>query len=746
MNARTILLISAVCLVLSAVANPLFAQQAAVTSDMPTNLVSTGEDNELDDQIGDHEDPFEYITIHINGIMWDVLNDQPLPQFLYYLDGIAQRTNDDGEFTHTLFGLNHTITFDHPRFDPQTIRVRDIGFFDDPFIIEVVSAQVSGFVRDQYNDAVLPDFTFQYSDGVTPQNIRTDENGFYLFRTRTGSHSFHVDVLPFDVHDDTLDIQPNEFLEYDLNLVSGEVNGTISNFNTGEILMDVPVDIVGLNLQTISDAEGNYSIQTRTAQQVVHIDHYPYAEVLDTVEIVPLEAITHDLQLRAGILSVLADSLNATIDVVDEVIRSVWLRNDGSATIDGTVRSIPLRNAHRYLYIVREVSSIDALNDNALQGINFVNGRFYISGANNQSNPNRISVMNWDMEQVGGFGQPGSQYPGADEVGFRDMAYDGEVLWGGMGNELVSFYPELGREVSRIVGPFEQNIAMAWDPIRELLWVMGDGTDMVGINTIDGEIMATIPMNDLNVKAMTWYSGQRDGYRMFLSVQEFAGDRMLYRMNMETGEYLRVTALSTHQFPSRILGIDIVEGIYGDVVYLAGILDSDRDHIYMWEIDTFTGWAIPDPIVISIPPEDSIEVQVSFTPWRLPNDTYEGFLFGQHNTVEGESRLPMTLVLNRETDVDDDDQALPLKFALNNPYPNPFNPSTTIPFTIPERTEVSLIVYDLLGRETAVLHRGGMTAGKYMVTLNGSQLSSGVYFIKLTTGSDQAVRKIVLLK
>ena len=78
--------------------------------------------------------------------------------------------------------------------------------------------------------------------------------------------------------------------------------------------------------------------------------------------------------------------------------------------------------------------------------------------------------------------------------------------------------------------------------------------------------------------------------------------------------------------------------------------------------------------------------------------------------------------------------------------PNPFNPSTSIQFSIVDARIVTLKVYDILGRDVATLVNERMSPGVYTVTWNASRLSSGIYFVRLQAGNFTAVRKIVLMK
>ena len=88
----------------------------------------------------------------------------------------------------------------------------------------------------------------------------------------------------------------------------------------------------------------------------------------------------------------------------------------------------------------------------------------------------------------------------------------------------------------------------------------------------------------------------------------------------------------------------------------------------------------------------------------------------------------------------------PFEFALSQNYPNPFNPKTAISYQLPAAGMVKLAVYDITGREAASLVDGYKSAGEYEVVFDGSELSSGIYFVRLSAGVFEDVRKMVLLK
>ncbi len=89
---------------------------------------------------------------------------------------------------------------------------------------------------------------------------------------------------------------------------------------------------------------------------------------------------------------------------------------------------------------------------------------------------------------------------------------------------------------------------------------------------------------------------------------------------------------------------------------------------------------------------------------------------------------------------------VPGTFALEQNFPNPFNPSTTIRYSVPKAGMVSLKIYNVLGQEVRTLVGQRQSAGSYSVTFDASRLASGVYFYRLSAGSFNSVKKMLLLK
>lgn len=104
------------------------------------------------------------------------------------------------------------------------------------------------------------------------------------------------------------------------------------------------------------------------------------------------------------------------------------------------------------------------------------------------------------------------------------------------------------------------------------------------------------------------------------------------------------------------------------------------------------------------------------------------------------------VVMDPLTSTKENDPSTPTKFALLQNYPNPFNAQTLLNFTLPQSQDVTLIVYDLLGKEIRTLIDGYVQAGAHSVNFDASDLPSGIYFYRLKAENIIENRRMTLLK
>lgn len=159
--------------------------------------------------------------------------------------------------------------------------------------------------------------------------------------------------------------------------------------------------------------------------------------------------------------------------------------------------------------------------------------------------------------------------------------------------------------------------------------------------------------------------------------------------------------------------------------------DAKKDKIYVKE-----GYRIP--IDFSINDNDATGNREGILCYSPDN---------QDQSWSDVSRWTYTFIGNRMTPITNlDNEYMPLTYSLSQNYPNPFNPTTQIQYSIEKKGNVTLRIYDLLGRQVEELVNTYQQPGIYTVTFNASKLSTGVYFYKLESGSFVSIKKMILIK
>ena len=121
-----------------------------------------------------------------------------------------------------------------------------------------------------------------------------------------------------------------------------------------------------------------------------------------------------------------------------------------------------------------------------------------------------------------------------------------------------------------------------------------------------------------------------------------------------------------------------------------------------------------------------------------------GYVFPNPVAHPGDTNVNIDLTLT--TDVELVNSNIPKTYSLSQNYPNPFNPSTRIQYEIPKASFVHLTVYNVIGQKVAELVNNEQSPGKYSVTFNGNNATSGIYFYRIEAGSYVQTNKMILLK
>jgi Secretion system C-terminal sorting domain len=127
--------------------------------------------------------------------------------------------------------------------------------------------------------------------------------------------------------------------------------------------------------------------------------------------------------------------------------------------------------------------------------------------------------------------------------------------------------------------------------------------------------------------------------------------------------------------------------------------------------------------------------QYSFTDKNLQSGKYQYRL----KMIDNDGTFEYSKVVEAEV-------AVPKNYDLSQNFPNPFNPTTVISYSLPFASNVKIIVYNTLGKTVKVLENGYKNAGTYSVTFDAAELPSGTYFYKIEAGQFSQIKKMMLLK
>lgn len=158
------------------------------------------------------------------------------------------------------------------------------------------------------------------------------------------------------------------------------------------------------------------------------------------------------------------------------------------------------------------------------------------------------------------------------------------------------------------------------------------------------------------------------------------------------------------------------------------ILAATRHNGYFARYHSVGDW---EPFSVGFGKGEIIVDAMNYTTWVL------------HTATANHSLYYLWLIING---VEEEGAVRPGEMHLTRNYPNPFNPSTNIRYTLGSRQLISLKVYDMLGREVAVLVNEEKPAGTYEAVWNAHSLPTGVYFCRLRAGIHEETRKMLLLK
>ncbi len=286
----------------------------------------------------------------------------------------------------------------------------------------------------------------------------------------------------------------------------------------------------------------------------------------------------------------------------------------------------------------------------------------------------------------------------------------------------------------------------------------------ISVSIIVDTTKLEVAWNELEFIDDDWSDGITPlGYNADDLVTEVSNSRTIYlRKFVELPEALNGLGLLVRGHDGFIAYINGIE-IDRTNMPMSGIIDNDTfavsdlpvAPVYVLSSDVLESLGTDNLLAIELHTADVANADLSFDA-RLFNN--EGFYIdlGSDWKYYDKGTLPLPQVVDKPTSVENRSGALLNVFKLHQNFPNPFNPETTVEYSIPVGTGtrtnagslqlVQLVIYDILGREVTTLINGLQRPGNYSVTFDASQLSSGIYFYQLKSGKYSETKKMILIK
>ena len=423
----------------------------------------------------------------------------------------------------------------------------------------------------------------------------------------------------------------------------------------------------------------------------------------------------------------------------------ILLRNQGNGPLNFTSKlTYPGVVEEGHWPLILNINATEATRDNRIQSVSFLNHKIWVAGSNNNANPNKFYRFLPDGTYRDYIAQPGSS-----SFGIRGTTSDGEFLYGGEGPWIYKI-DNNGLTLDSIPGPLSLQRALAYDNENDEFWVAnGRDEQIVGIDR-EGNVIARFD-HELDINGLGFFPDDPDGYPLYILSRDRTNpglqvpEALISKLNPQTGD-MRIVTVLEGGVEDRGGEIEITSDLDSRKwVLLATMTNPAGTRISLYDMGPNTTWLNYSPRTGSLNPQAEQTLQLRLDATGLEEGEYNLILRYIHNAAGLRSDIPIQLRVDDEASVGDS-QEIPHVFSLSPAFPNPFNSSTLLRFSLPEQGFARLGLYDLAGRQIQLLEAMELNAGSHTVQMSAENLPSGVYIVKLSAGDLTRSIKVALIR
>lgn len=352
--------------------------------------------------------------------------------------------------------------------------------------------------------------------------------------------------------------------------------------------------------------------------------------------------------------------------------------------------------------------------DDRIWGVGVHNEEIWVTGSNNNNNPNYFYIFDNQGNKIRRLEQPSRTM-----YGFRGVTNDGELLYGAE-NEWIFGVSEDAVIVDSIPGPFsgqgKLQRALAYD-YNDHFWVANGRDDPLVKIDRQGNIVHTY-QHELDIQGLAYLPSDPEGYYVYIVSRDKTNPSLqvplalVSKYNPET-QHLKTVRVLEGEIEDRVGGIDITNKLDPHKWLMVVVMtNAAGDRVSVYDLGPNTTWVTYSPRQGELEPSQSQPIRMLLNTENLEVGEYHLSLRFEHNAANLRTDIPITLIVDPNAGMIDE-SIVPLEFALESAYPNPFNSATILPYSLPQDGLVNLTIYDLNGREVIRLVDDYRSAGQH---------------------------------
>jgi len=415
------------------------------------------------------------------------------------------------------------------------------------------------------------------------------------------------------------------------------LSGTVTDAATEDVIEGVTTDIDRFVITRFSNDEGVYSFDDLPLGAYEFTfsatDYLPMIREVNAQEEGDVEL---DVALFHSECNPDPDEIITELAPDSDTQRSIEISNDGNGPLTYTVERRLLGDANADPWTLRLSHMFgEDREDSRIQGVVFADDRFYVAGAH--GNEPAIYIFDREGEYVDLFIQPGE-----DRYGMKDLAWDGSLIWGAIGEMIYGMTLDGDVEVE-FEGPFRPTSNLAWDPEHELLWVSATTSDIAGIDR-NGDLVSELDHQGLRMYGFGYWPDDPDDSPLYIfhKVRDVS-DLVVHKMNLDNAELTEVSILEPECGGSAAGAFITNEYDIYSWVFISVANNGADDRVDIWQVDARKEWFLLDPMEGVIEANNTQEFELTLDATGLPPEVFEGELVFLHDGVGSETHIPVTL-------------------------------------------------------------------------------------------------------